>query len=190
VVVSVDETRHDLSAAAMGSVRSTSRSTGSLNKESKMSDAADRYRNVAEGFSRRAKAVPAEAWDNPAPCDGWVARDVVRHLVEWVPPFLAGGADITLPTGLSVDTNPAQAWIVMSDGIQAILDDPPQANSEFSHPRAGQHRLDDAIMMFVLGDVLVHTWDLAHATGLDETLDTAEVARMLDGLQGIDEMLR
>jgi uncharacterized protein (TIGR03086 family) len=155
-----------------------------------MSDAADRYRNVAEGFTRRAKAVPAEAWENPAPCEGWVARDVVRHLVEWVPPFLAGGAEIALPTGPSVETDPAQAWIVMSDAIQAILDDPRQANNEFSHPRAGRHRLDDAIMMFILGDVLIHTWDLARATDLDETLDAAEVARMFDGLQGIDDMLR
>ena len=155
-----------------------------------MSDAADRYRSVAEGFTTRAKAVPDEAWDNPAPCEGWATRDVVRHLVEWVPPFLAGGADIALPTGPSVDTDPAQAWSVMSNGVQAILDDPRQASREFNHPRAGRHRLDDAIMMFILGDVLVHTWDVARATGLDETLDAAEVGRMFDGLQGIDEMLR
>ena len=44
--------------------------------------------------------------------------------------------------------------------------------------------------MFILGDVLIHSWDLARATGLDETLDAVEVARMFDGLQGIDEILR
>ena len=35
----------------------------------------------------------------------------------------------------------------------------------FSHPQAGDHPLDEAIGMFILGDVLVHTWDLATATG-------------------------
>ena len=29
--------------------------------------------------------------------EGWVARDVVRHLVEWLPAFLQAGAGITLP---------------------------------------------------------------------------------------------
>jgi hypothetical protein len=43
---------------------------------------------------------------------------------------------------------------------------------------AGDHPLDQAIDRFVLGDVLVHTWDLARATGQDETLDAAEVERM------------
>src|SRR5439155_476930 len=81
----------------------------------------------------------------------------------------------------SIATDPAQAWLTMSDGIQAILDDPDKESSTFSHPRAGEHQLDDAIGMFILGDVLIHTWDLARATGLDETLDAAEVARMFEG---------
>ena len=32
-------------------------------------------------------------------------------------------------------------------------------------------------------DVLVHTWDLARATGLDETLDADEVARLVQHLE-------
>ena len=155
-----------------------------------MSEAADRYRAVAEGFTRRARAVPETAWERPAPCDGWVARDVVGHLVEWIPPFLQSGAGIELPAGPSIATDPPQAWLTMSDGIQALLDDPDHASRTFSHPRAGEHQLDDAIGMFILGDVLIHTWDLARATGLDETLDAAEVARMFEGIQGIDEILR
>lgn len=155
-----------------------------------MSEIADRYRTVADGFTRRAEAASSAAWNDPAPCDGWVARDVVGHLVGWIPPFLQDGAGVELPAVPSVNTDPAQAWVTMSDGIQALLDDPAQASRPFSHPRAGQHRLDEAIAMFILGDVLVHTWDLARATRLDETLDAAEVARMFDGLQGIDEMLR
>ena len=155
-----------------------------------MNAAADRYRGVAAGFTLRAKAVSATAWDRPAPCDGWVARDVVGHLVEWIPPFLHDGAGVELPPGPSIATDPAQAWLTMSDGIQALLDDPDHASRTFSHPQAGEHQLDDAIGMFILGDVLIHTWDLARATGLDETLDPVEVARMFDGIQGIDEMLR
>ena len=39
-----------------------------------MSEIAKRYRNVAAQFTRRVEAVPADVWDNPAPCDGWRAR--------------------------------------------------------------------------------------------------------------------
>ena len=155
-----------------------------------MSEIADRYRRVADGFTRRANAVPAGAWDNPAPCDGWIARDIIGHLVGWIPPFLHDGAGVELPAGPSISIDPARAWSTMNDAIQALLDDPQQASGAFSHPQAGEHRLDDAIGMFILGDVLIHTWDLARATGLDENLEATEVAGMFEGMQGIDEMLR
>jgi Mycothiol maleylpyruvate isomerase N-terminal domain len=49
-----------------------------------VSEISDRYRRVAGQFTQRVEAVPDGAWDNPAPCEGWVARDVVGHLVEWM----------------------------------------------------------------------------------------------------------
>ena len=47
-----------------------------------------------------------------------------------------------------------------------------------------------AIGMIMLGDVVIHTWDLARATGLDETLDGPIVSEMLVGMLPMDEMLR
>ena len=47
-----------------------------------------------------------------------------------------------------------------------------------------------AIAMFILGDVFIHTWDVARATGLDETLDAGEVHRMLIEAEPYDAMLR
>ena len=155
-----------------------------------MTSVTDRFRNVAGRFTETVEAVPDDAWERPAPCAGWVARDVVRHVVEWMPDVLRDGTGIELPHGPSVDEDPAAAWRVMRDGIQAVLDDPATATRTFSHPRAGTHPLDQAIAMFFLGDILVHTWDLARATGLDETLDADEVAGMYAGMLPIDEMLR
>lgn len=155
-----------------------------------MSEIADRYRRVAGRFTERVNQVPADAWDRPAPCEGWVARDVVGHLVEWIPTFLTGAGGPALPVGPPVDDDPAAAWQTMSDGIQTLLDDPVLSATEISHPQAGTHRLEDAIATFFLGDVLVHTWDLARATGLDETLDADVVHDMLVGMEPLDEMLR
>jgi uncharacterized protein (TIGR03086 family) len=144
---------------------------------------------VADGFGARVAAVPPGRWDDPSPCEGWVARDVVRHLVGWVPSLLHAGAGVELAGGPAVDDDPAGAWRALDDGLQRLLDDPDAAARPFSHPQAGDHRLDEAIDRFVLGDVLVHTWDLARATGLDDRLDPDEVARMLPGVEGMGEAL-
>jgi uncharacterized protein (TIGR03086 family) len=44
--------------------------------------------------------------------------------------------------------------------------------------------------MFFIGDIVVHTWDLARATGGDEKLDPDEVHRMFAGMEPLDAMLR
>ncbi len=155
-----------------------------------VSENADRYRRVASAFTERVSAVRDDEWSLPAPCEGWMAVDVVRHLVEWVPPFLADGSGVTLVVEPTVDADPVAAWRSLSDGIQSLLDDPDQATRIFDHPHAGRHQLDDAVMRFILTDVLIHTWDLARATGLDETLEPTEVARMFDGIYEVDALLR
>jgi uncharacterized protein (TIGR03086 family) len=150
-----------------------------------VSDTAERFRSLAAGFGDRVRAVPAGRWDAPAPCEGWVARDVVRHLVEWVPGFFAGSA-VRIPELPSVDDDPAAAWDALAAAVQAALDDPEVAASEVTS-RAGTHPVDRAFAMFVLPDVLVHTWDLARAAGLDERLDPDEVRGLLGGLGSVDE---
>ena len=83
-------------------------------------------RGVAYSHARAASPGPA-AWDQPAPPEGWVARDVVRHLVDWFPAFLQEATGITLPAGPSVDYDPLGAWRTRTDAVQALLDDPATA---------------------------------------------------------------
>jgi uncharacterized protein (TIGR03086 family) len=154
-----------------------------------MSECAERYRKIAGQFTERVRNVPAGDWDNPAPCEGWVARDVVRHLVEWVPGFLESRAGIGLPKATTVDTDPARAWAILSDSVQGLLEDPVVSAREFDGPM-GRMSVEQAVDMIVTGDVLLHTWDLARATGQDETLDPDEVHRMFEGMQPMDEILR
>ena len=148
-----------------------------------------RFAKVAGGFSERAAAVPADAWERPAPCEGWVARDVVRHLVTWVPGFVSSGAGVDVAAGPDVDEDPAGAWEHLRGEVQSILDDPERSATTFRNEHTGEHRLDDAIGQFVLGDVLVHTWDLARAAGLDERLDPEEVHGMLLGIEPMGDAL-
>ncbi len=63
-----------------------------------MTEIADRYRRIAGTFTQRVSEVPADAWDNQSPVPEWATRDVVRHLVDWVPPMLSSGSDLVFPT--------------------------------------------------------------------------------------------
>ena len=161
-----------------------------------MSDTAARFEKVAAGFTARVEAVPADAWDRPAPCDGWVARDVVRHLVEWLPGpgFLLGAFSVEAGPIPSVDTDPAGAWAVVRDAIQGALDDPAIATRVEDCGPPGRLSFEAAVAMTCTSDVLIHTWDLARATGLDERLDPDEVRHQLAGVEGmppeVDEAMR
>jgi uncharacterized protein (TIGR03086 family) len=155
-----------------------------------MTQASEEHRKIAGAFTDRVRGVPDGAWDNPAPVEGWRARDVVRHLVEWFPGFLRDGSGIDLPSGPSVDEDPVLAWTIHSDGVQAVLDDPANAGRMLANPHIGEVPLDEGIDRFYTSDVFMHTWDLARATGQDETLDQRKSAELLEGMLPLDEMLR
>ncbi|MEV0972182.1 TIGR03086 family metal-binding protein [Microtetraspora glauca] len=149
---------------------------------------AERHRQVAGLFTERVRGT--RFWDAPSPVDGWVALDVVRHLTEWFPGFLASGAGIELPCGPSVDENPVAAWQVLCDGVQAVLDDPETAHRELTNPHIGSLPLETAIDQFYTADVFMHTWDLSRATGQDDRLDPGFCARLLAQMEQIEQVLR
>lgn len=153
-----------------------------------MTEISDRYRKVADGLSARMAAVPPDGWERPSPCEGWTARDVVRHVVESTGMFL-GRAGVELPQGPSVDDDPNGAWATARAAMERALDDPNVAQVEYDSPM-GRTTLETTAGMFGVGDVLVHTWDLARATGLDERLDPDEVGRLYAVMEPNDEMLR
>lgn len=152
-------------------------------------DPAERFRRAAGRFTDRVAEVPADAWERPAPPEGWTARDVVRHLVDWVP-SLIGRSGVAFPAGPSVDDDPLGAWTALADALQAALDDPEVAARTYDVGPPGEMTVAASIDQLVTGDVVVHTWDLARAVGLDEAIDPVIAAEMLAGMQPIDDLLR
>jgi uncharacterized protein (TIGR03086 family) len=149
---------------------------------------AQRHQQIAGQFTERVRGT--RSWDVPAPVEGWVARDIVRHLTEWLSSFLASGAEIDLPRGPSVDEDPVGAWQVHLDGVQAVLDDPATTDRELVNPHIGRLPLANAIDQFYTSDVFMHTWDLARATGQNERLDPDFCAQLLGGMEPMDGILR
>ena len=151
---------------------------------------AEEWREIGGGFTEKVDGAAAESWDDPAPVDGWKARDVVRHLVEWFPSFLESGSGIRLDVTSSVDDDPVAAWHELERGVRDLLDDPETPSKVLSDPHIGDVPLDRAISQFFTGDVFMHTWDLARATGQDGTLDPARCAELLAGMEPIEDMMR
>jgi uncharacterized protein (TIGR03086 family) len=154
------------------------------------STAAVTHRRHAGAFTQRVEGVGGGGWDAPAPVEGWTARDVVRHLVEWFPAFLESGSGIRLPAGPTVDDDPVGAWATQRDAIQALLDDPGTEALVLKDRHVGEVPVPEAIDRFYTPDVFMHTWDLARATGQDETLDAEICRQMYEGMLPMDDMLR
>lgn len=152
--------------------------------------AADAHRRVATEFSAVVDAVDPAAWDEPAPPEGWVARDVVGHLVEWFPGFLVASTGIELAPGPSVAEDPAGAWHTQTDAVQALLDDPTLAGAEHDFPHMGSMTLGDVVERIYVGDVFLHRWDLGVATGHQIELDEATCEAMLTGMMPMEDALR
>jgi uncharacterized protein (TIGR03086 family) len=153
-----------------------------------MSAVADRYRTLAASMEERIRAVPDEAWSNPSPCEGWTARDVVRHLVE-TPPMFFGFVDVPAPEGPPVEDDPVGAFTTIRDAVQAALEDPAIADKEFDG-MFGPSTFASGVDRFLCADLVVHAWDLARATGQDEQLPADEVHNVFEALKPMDEAMR
>jgi uncharacterized protein (TIGR03086 family) len=150
-----------------------------------MSDIVERYQRITGQFTARVQAVPPGAWDRPSPCEGWTARDVVGHLTGWIPGFF-GAQGVEFPPVPSVEDDPVAAWETVQSTLAKALADPALAAKPVETPFSTQS-LGETVDMIVTGDVFTHTWDLARATGQDETLDPAQLQLMIAAMGAMPE---
>lgn len=154
------------------------------------SDVAADYRVLADGLLARVRATPADRWDEPSPCPGWSARDVVAHVINGHRGILgmAGGPRPAPADGVGVGpmagappvapgTDLAVAFARCRDDMLAMLADPARAALRLPGGPMGAVPVELAVAVIGSIELLVHTWDLARATGGDEALDAAQVAR-------------
>src|SRR3954464_11064568 len=102
-----------------------------------MNEIIERYERITGQFTDRVRAVPADAWDSPSPCEGWTARDVVGHLTEWIPGFF-GAQGVEFPPVPSVQDDPVGAWATVQAPIGAALNDPAVASKPVETPFSSQ----------------------------------------------------
>jgi len=146
-------------------------------------DIIDRYEEAATGFTSRLDAVTDDQWTNPTPCVDWTVRQLVDHVID-VQRAIPEGLGMAITDG----ADPQATWTAVRDGAMAVLRKPGVLEQTLPG-RSGEVPVETSLGIR-LGDLLVHTWDLARATGGDERLDADTAAIVLERLKPNDEVLR
>ena len=153
-----------------------------------MGEIADRYRRRADRFERLVAGTSPDRWEAPSPCAGWTARDVVGHILD-MHAVMFRPLDRQLSPAPSVADDPLAAFRAARADVEALLDDPATAMRECDTPM-GRMPVEQHVDGVASADLVVHGWDLAKATGQDDTIDPDEVARMWPEAQAIGEDMR
>lgn len=112
----------------------------------------------------------------PTPCEGWDARALIDHMIGVVQTFGAGfasGTKLTAASGQSTTglagDNPTATYKQAVDTLMAALRQPGALDKTLTLP-FGEMPGNQAINI-VIGDQLIHTWDLAKTLGKPYTMD-------------------
>lgn len=142
------------------------------------------YATAADGFA--AVLAAADDLSGSSPCPEWTARDVVDHVLGGARHFteLFGGP-VTPTDG---DDLPSRYATARADLVAAISA-PGAAERLVPSPIGGEL---PAVVLFGIytSDTLLHTWDLARATGQDVELDPELLERSWRNVVELDEVLR
>ncbi|GAA1063845.1 MULTISPECIES: TIGR03086 family metal-binding protein [Streptomyces violaceusniger group] len=149
----------------------------------------DRFLGAGAEFERKLRAVRSEQWSWPTPCAEWNVRQLVNHMtrgnLNYVGLLHGGAADdfLRLRDADALGTDPVGAYARSvrecaqafgeTGALQRILDYP-------LGPVTGRQALAVRIT-----DSTVHTWDLARAVNVDDTLDEGLVAWIDEHLEEI-----
>ncbi|NME81419.1 TIGR03086 family metal-binding protein [Rhodococcus sp. 105337] len=129
-------------------------------------------------------------WHAPTPDTEWDITTLVRHVVDeqrWVAPLLSGRTLEEAESALEpLGDDLAADWSAFSEqATEAWAATPADQEVQLSY---GAVPCIDYLRQQV-GDITVHAWDLARATGSDEQLDPALVDAVWKDLEPQSDML-
>ena len=153
----------------------------------------DLLRKAIAGFSAELAATPDSDWSKMTKCEGWTVTDLVTHMVGGARgaavAFRGGSKENAIAAGAGdvLGADPRAAFEAsVADHIAAYesLTDPETA---IHHPAADMPA--SRLLMFRIGDYLLHTWDLAAGLGRPVTLDPEVCAYVYASLEPMAPVL-
>jgi uncharacterized protein (TIGR03086 family) len=151
-------------------------------------DIAGRYRRRAARFEELILGVGRVAWASQSPCQGWTARDVVDHVVGMHAAMLAPLGRSLGPESSAV-AGPIGAFTSARARLQHALDDPAVAGIACDTP-TGTLTFAEHVDAALSVDLVVHGWDLARATGQDDTIQHEDLQLLWPIAEAIPEQFR
>jgi len=133
----------------------------------RVDDLVRRHRSACGGFARVADAVGSEQWSLPTPCTEWDTRALVEHVIGFHE-FL-----LLRPLGIRARRpreGPAARWKATATALFIYLETDGALDRATDLPGGGQSS-PRQMLGALTTDVLVHTWDLARAGGIEPQLD-------------------
>ncbi len=131
-------------------------------------------------------AVPVAAWERPSPCSDWTARDVIDHIIATQRDLLVGhGHDLGAMPDLS---DPAAGLRSHAERVLELVSRAEVVDVTYEG-FFGTTTVGATLVQFYVWDMLVHRWDIARATGGDETLTPAELDRIEAGADSFGDAL-
>ncbi len=147
------------------------------------------FTKAVYAFDAVVNRVEADAWGNQTPCDEWDARALVEHqcaVLRGVTEVAQSGA-MAAPNPPDDMSDPAATWAETRDGVLGALDSAGTLNQQ--GPFWFNAETVNDMIGIVTWDPLVHSWDLAKATGQDPAMNEALVQASLETLQPMAGML-
>lgn len=145
------------------------------------------YGHANAEFDKRMHLIGSDDWSKPTPCADWDVRTLVNHLVyevSWVPALLEGQTIAEIGDRFEGDLlgdDPLAAWHEASSHASQALhphDHDPGVLDRTVHLSYGDSTARDYVAE-LMGDLAVHSWDLARGIGGDDALDTLLVDDLL-----------
>ncbi len=139
-----------------------------------MSGPLELWRQTAAKWSEVYEHVGDGQWENKTPCAEWDVRNLVDHTLAWQ----AKGGSL-LGADVAADEHD---WERIRASYADLLAD--AARLAGTVPEFGGIPKPN-LAAFLVGDLLIHSWDLARSIGVDETLPPDVVAATTDGLRHV-----
>jgi uncharacterized protein (TIGR03086 family) len=140
-----------------------------------MTDITELHRRAVDGMTARISDIKDTRWSSATPCSDWDLRDLVNHVTSeclWTAPLMAGKTVAEIGDVFDGDvlgTDPKSSWDAAARGaVEAIS--VPGALTRSVHLSFGDFPGDEYVRQ-MFADMLIHSWDVARATGGDELLD-------------------
>jgi uncharacterized protein (TIGR03086 family) len=153
-----------------------------------MSEISDRYVRVADGFEARLNGVATDQWSSGSPCVEWTARDVALHVINTHRRVRAALGDVSYEE-LDREADLKAPWASATEGIRAALTDQSLASQTVGGV-FGEQPFESLVGRLLCTDTLIHTWDLARATGQDDALNEDASEKALEFLTPMDDAIR